>query len=69
MMKKLSKLLFLSVFFLMLTACKTFEVTSQRTEITTIEGDEYYCEYVKGSTINCKRKDEENEKKNLAFVF
>lgn len=68
-MKKYISSFFCGLFFLSLPACKSFEVQHQYTEVISATGDQYYCEYIKGSTINCKRKEQKNDKKTIAYVF
>lgn len=59
------KTFLLSVFLLMVSACGTITLEKSSSEIVSLRGDKYRCEYVRGEKINCEKiieEDLENEK-------
>ena len=56
----------LSVFLLGLGACSTFTLEKSSSEIISVSGEKFHCEYIRGEKVHCEKiideKEIENEK-------
>lgn len=67
------KTFLLLAFLLILPACGTLTLEKSTSEIITLQGDKYRCEYIRGEKINCHKiiHEEviEDENKTLSALY
>lgn len=68
-MIKLCKPFLLLGFLLILPACEAISLEKSSTEIMSVDGDKYRCEYYRGVKVNCYKVMEEENEKITAFLW